>query len=283
MKIRISNTLTISETDELPKGGIHVNTFEILYITKGTAKFHWADHCCETVAPAIFLVSPSTPHMVESIGKEISTFFLEITEMNDHFFTTSIVDSWNMMQSQEPTASSAYFHTAIQHSLDFICQLIHTYEAMQHENLQQICLLEVQKIFKLIAYILIYTSNQAHSPDERKWSTHETIDILKNYMEWRYIDDITLKMLSQMVNFNPSYLVRIFKERTQYTPIEYLQLLRMNAAESYLTRTNLPLQKIIEKTGFNSVHYFCRLFKKKYGESPIQWRKNNVRELLPCT
>ncbi|RXZ80902.1 AraC family transcriptional regulator [Paenibacillaceae bacterium] len=146
-------------------------------------------------------------------------------------------------------------------------------KANKYRELQQACLLEVAKVFKLITHILLAASNSALVTGAKvKWSTQEAIDMVINYIEWRYKDEITLTTLAEMVYLTPSYLIRIFKEHTGYAPIEYLQMLRMNAAASYLERTNLPMKVIIEKTGFNSVQYFCRLFKNKYGESPGQWR-----------
>ncbi|MCD9022444.1 AraC family transcriptional regulator [Cohnella silvisoli] len=272
MKIRTCNSITISKSEASPLGGIHTDHFEILYITKGSAKFQWAHNCSVVEAPAIFLISPSTPHVLESMGAEMTCCFLEISEVDDPFFTTYHVDRWNLMQSDKTTSSHTLLTSTMQHSLDFIYHLFSTREARQHEELEQVCLLEVQKIFKLITHILLSASKQGSSGQKKKWSAHETVDILINYMEWRYSDEITLEMLSDLVHLNPSYLIRVFKEQTQCTPFEYLQTLRMKAAVSYLTRSDLPLRTIVEKTGFNSIHYFCRLFKKKYGDSPVRWR-----------
>ncbi|MFC5402523.1 AraC family transcriptional regulator [Cohnella soli] len=272
MKIRTCNTVTINKSNTA-LGGIHVDSFEILYITKGRARFQWAHNSSEVEAPAIFLISPSTPHSLDSAGAEMSCCFLELSELNDPFFTTYNVDRWNLMQSQKVNASHPLFISSIQQSFDLIYQLFFTKMAKQHEELEQVCVLEVQKIFKLIAHILLSTSNQGNMDGQKKkWTSLETVEILINYMEWRYSDEITLEMLSDLVHLNPSYLIRVFKEHTHCTPFEYLQTLRMKAAVSYLTRSDLPLKSIVEKTGFNSIHYFSRLFKKMYGDSPIHWR-----------
>ncbi|MFC3770127.1 helix-turn-helix domain-containing protein [Paenibacillus sp. GCM10012303] len=51
-----------------------------------------------------------------------------------------------------------------------------------------------------------------------------------------------------------------------------LSRLRLSAATSYLIHTGMSIQQISEETGFNSIHYFSRLFKQTYGVSPQQWR-----------
>ena len=57
--------------------------------------------------------------------------------------------------------------------------------------------------------------------------------------------------------------------------MQYLNKLRLSAAISYLVNTEMGVQQIAEATGFNSIHYFSRLFKRKYGSSPQQWRLAN--------
>ncbi|WP_379211152.1 helix-turn-helix transcriptional regulator [Paenibacillus sp. GCM10012303] len=75
------------------------------------------------------------------------------------------------------------------------------------------------------------------------------------------------------MTINPSYLVRAFKNEAGVTPMHYLNKLRLSAAVSYLANTEMGIQQIAESTGFNSLHYFSRLFKQKFGCSPSQWRE----------
>lgn len=275
MKIRVCKALTVSKSALAPSGGIHADHFEILYITKGKAKFQWAGHTCELEAPAVYLIAPSTPHVLESLDPEIGCCFLELSDVDEPFLSTSNIDRWNLLQPHLRSGAYATFTTAIEQTLLFVHRLILTEEVLLHKELEQVCLLELRKIFKLIAHVLHAASNESgkRAGYGHKWSAQEAVNILIDFMEWRYSDAITLKMLSELVHLNPSYLVRVFRQQTNYTPIEYLQTLRLKAAVSYLTRSNLPLRSIVDKTGFNSIHYFCRLFRKHYGDSPIRWRE----------
>ena len=47
----------------------------------------------------------------------------------------------------------------------------------------------------------------------------------------------------------------------------------MEDAKSYLINTNLPIEKISEYVGYNSVEHFSRMFKRYYKKSPQQYRK----------
>ena len=48
----------------------------------------------------------------------------------------------------------------------------------------------------------------------------------------------------------------------------------MEDANNYLINTDLPIEKISEAVGYNSVEHFSRMFKRYYKKSPQQYRKS---------
>jgi transcriptional regulator GlxA family with amidase domain len=103
-------------------------------------------------------------------------------------------------------------------------------------------------------------------------TTPEKIKELTRYMEVNYYLPTDLEQLANKVHLEKSYLGRAFKQAAGVSPMQYLNRLRLHAAISYLANTKMPVQQIAEATGFNSIHYFSRLFKQKYGCSPLEWR-----------
>ncbi|MGN1203374.1 MAG: helix-turn-helix domain-containing protein, partial [Eubacterium sp.] len=67
---------------------------------------------------------------------------------------------------------------------------------------------------------------------------------------------------------------RVFKKETGNTFLQYLNNLRIAYAHSLLTETNMPIQRISEKSGFSSVLHFDRVFKNIHGITPSAMRKN---------
>lgn len=49
--------------------------------------------------------------------------------------------------------------------------------------------------------------------------------------------------------------------------------MRMDEAKRLLLNTDIPIQDISEKTGFNNDTYFSNIFKNKFGVSPLKYRK----------
>ncbi|MBB6670026.1 helix-turn-helix transcriptional regulator [Cohnella nanjingensis] len=274
MRIRLYGTGAISAAEEFPAGGVHLSNYEILHITGGKVRFRWTGKMCEAEAPAVFLISPSTPHELESLVPESKFRFLELADMDESPLTGEEMDDWNFRQSRPGLYAKSLTASAVLQSLEFVHHLYATEAVSGDPNLEEICLLEVRKIYRLIALMLhTVPSRKPAGGLTRKWDAREAADMLIDYMDWRYRETITLETMADWVRLNPSYLVRSFKKHKKMTPFEYLRDLRLKAAVSYLSGSDLPIGAIAEKTGFNSIHYFGRLFKRVYGQSPGEWRK----------
>jgi transcriptional regulator GlxA family with amidase domain len=68
---------------------------------------------------------------------------------------------------------------------------------------------------------------------------------------------------------------KAFKRMTGQSPNQYHLNVRLNRAKKLLTSTVLNINEISNHTGFESVYYFSKLFKKKNGVSPRSYRNEN--------
>jgi AraC-like DNA-binding protein len=68
---------------------------------------------------------------------------------------------------------------------------------------------------------------------------------------------------------------KAFKQNTGESPNQYHLNLRLNRAKGLLTSTALNINEVANQTGFDSVFYFSKLFKKKNGVSPKYYRSEN--------
>ena len=64
-----------------------------------------------------------------------------------------------------------------------------------------------------------------------------------------------------------------FKKLTGLSPNQYYLNVRLNKAKELLAATSLNINEIAYHTGFDSIFYFSKLFKKKNGVSPKDYRK----------
>lgn len=84
--------------------------------------------------------------------------------------------------------------------------------------------------------------------------------------------DISLKTLAQKLNIHPSYLGTVFRQQTGYYFNDYLNDVRLQYAAKLMETTEMKLKDIVNMAGFSSQTYFNRLFKRKYGVSPMAYR-----------
>lgn len=86
--------------------------------------------------------------------------------------------------------------------------------------------------------------------------------------------NITLSSIANAQNINASYLSSLFKREMGKSIIEYITERRMKKAANLLKSTSLQVQTIASHCGIMDVQYFCKLFKKHFGDTPNNFRKN---------
>jgi transcriptional regulator GlxA family with amidase domain len=121
------------------------------------------------------------------------------------------------------------------------------------------------------AHFAVFTGQRQHYDDE----------ILKSqtYIEQNYSTDISIDQVSALTNTGKRNFIRRFKAATNNTPIEYLQRVRIEAAKKALEEKNLPLNEVMNITGYEDVKTFRIVFKKMTGLSPRDYRKKYARNV----
>ncbi len=99
-----------------------------------------------------------------------------------------------------------------------------------------------------------------------------TIPKAQLFMKANLHRDIRLIDVARAVYLSPSYFSTLFKEYTGYTFSNYLMKVRIDAAKSLLSDTDLAIKEIVKKVGFEDYNYFNRIFKRMEGIPPAQFR-----------
>ena len=94
-----------------------------------------------------------------------------------------------------------------------------------------------------------------------------------NYINNNYTDrNISLTEVAQRFHMSQSNLTKLIKQKTGYAFTDYLNSLRINLASKMLKDNNYTIAQISEIIGYNSQHYFSRVFKNHFGHSPNKYR-----------
>ncbi|SDC11914.1 two-component system, response regulator YesN [Candidatus Frackibacter sp. WG12] len=101
-------------------------------------------------------------------------------------------------------------------------------------------------------------------------------DIIKqatNYINRNYDQDLTLERVAKAVHLNPSYLSHTFKEETGSNFTDYLTKIRLKKAQELLKTSKSKITEIAHQVGYQNSNYFSQVFKKEFGLTPTQYRK----------
>lgn len=111
--------------------------------------------------------------------------------------------------------------------------------------------------------------NEMKRPEKR-------IAQIESYMQANYAQAIGLKDMAEQLYLTPGYLSRFFKQHYGTSFSEYLMNIRLYHVMDELLYTDNSITYIAYNNGFSSVPFFNRVFKKTYGQTPSEVRKNSI-------
>ena len=86
----------------------------------------------------------------------------------------------------------------------------------------------------------------------------------------------TIKALSKIVFLNEQKLKAGFSAKYHMSISEYTNSIRMTMAENLLSTTELSIDEISKKLGYNYSSNFVKMFKKTHGKTPLAFRKLKI-------
>lgn len=97
------------------------------------------------------------------------------------------------------------------------------------------------------------------------------VDII-GFIQKNYVD-VTLDMLADCFHLSKPYLSKYIKEKAGMTFQDVVKEERMRRARSMLKETSQTVETIAANVGYENVEHFNRLFKKAYGMTPVQYKR----------
>ena len=136
----------------------------------------------------------------------------------------------------------------------------------------------VMKFFELMYelsissdYKLLSSSAFAHvsmTTDSRR------VQKVKEYIDSHYREEIRLQTLASLVSMTSTAFSRFFKLRTNKSISEYIIDIRLGHAARLLADSTMAVVEICYHCGFNNISNFNRIFKKRKGCTPTEFREN---------
>ncbi|WP_123039751.1 AraC family transcriptional regulator [Cohnella candidum] len=108
-------------------------------------------------------------------------------------------------------------------------------------------------------------------------SSSQLIELAKRFIRDNLSRPLKLEDAASALHVSDRHLSRMFRKHGNVTFSDCLARERMAEAEKSLKTTVRSIKQIAEETGFQSVHYFTRVFTAWYGEPPAAYRKKHLQ------
>ena len=150
-------------------------------------------------------------------------------------------------------------------------------EAMDNIDYYMKCL-NAPSLFASLKILLdsLWESGEDRGTDSS--SVVQQVEQIHRYIEQSYHENITLTALAEQYHMDASYLSRIFSQKYGETIIAFLTRIRMEKAAELMKDQDKKLETISFLVGYDDYNYFSRVFRKKMGCSPREYR-NNLAQL----
>lgn len=128
----------------------------------------------------------------------------------------------------------------------------------------------------LLIYNAVLAAKEIFGGKQEENNTGNLIaDNAVRYINEHYGDDITLSELACLSGVSPQYFDRVFRERLNMRPMEYIARVKISKAKSMLLDCDMSVTQLSKSLGYTSPTYFGIVFKKYEGISPSEFRKNS--------
>lgn len=247
----------ISDWRQPGKGRI-LDEFQLLYITRGKGTLYSNGDLYRITAGTAFLLFPGIPHWY---SPDIDTGWVEYWVGFSGDYPVELM-SRGFFDPAEPVHRIGVHEPFVR---EFV--RIRDIGESQPPGYQQLCGAEITSLLAR----MISLSKQSPRPSFGETCTAQARILFEENLS----SAIEMKDLTRILDVDYDWFRSIFKAETGLSPYQYFLKLKIERAKELLQCTDLQVQEIAYQLAFENQYYFSRVFKKKTGLCPVEWRKRN--------
>lgn len=238
----------------------HMDSAELVYIVEGHGVHMIGDSVYQTGPGDVLIFNAETPHDERPKEEEPLRFYccaitnLRLRGLRENCILPAVI---------EPVLHMATEKERVEELFGMLHNTLRRGSPKAYEQGRFL-------MISLLLEVLEYARDHAVS---RAYEDRTLGQRIKQYIDENYLKNLTLTSISEYLGVSPYYLARLFKERTGYSPMQYIINRRMGEAQTLLITTEDSVTRIAERVGYDNPNYFNLLFKKNIGVTPGHYRK----------
>jgi AraC family transcriptional regulator, arabinose operon regulatory protein len=228
---------------------------QIIFSTQGKGILKTCNQEFEIDEGNFFYLKPHEPH--------------EYYKLTESWSTDWILFRGDMIENTLSKLGFSDFKIGSFYSNNSIKKLFHDILITLNSNDSFKGLTASSQFYRLL--IELYRSSYSKTSLHHKQTT-AIIEPVIHYIDLHFSEEMTLEELAKPTSVTPEYLCKVFKERLNIRPFEYIAKRRIQEAKKLLISGTMSIKEIGKSVGYNDSSYFCYIFKKYESISPSAFR-----------
>lgn len=259
---------------------LHKHDFiEISYVVSGECEHYQDDRTIIAKKGDIFILNYGMPHSDRIIKSTAEPYLSYDIAFKCDFLDKSLSNETDILKIK----SSFLFHSLFpkdgqSDTIRMTGQGFYEFESLFKRMLEEYTerrpgYYDLLRAYTIELLVKLFRSLNVKEPEFDPNSQKQYIRLAIQHIETRYGSELRLEDLAYRSFLSKSYFSQLFKKETGKSFSEYVQQVRIENACRLLKETNLSINDIREKTGFNDLKFFYSVFKRITGHTPKEFRE----------
>lgn len=255
--------------------------FEIVYVVDNNMQIDLGENNITLQAGDVCFISPGTLHSPHVMEKTIALqMTVRKSTFRQEFFRcltgNSLISKFflNALYLQKD-GNVLLFHMNSETEIKNVFFQIYQENYNKNAGYQKI----INNLFEILLCYLLRCDFAKIEMKQTCPKSDARITQILQYIE-NHCESITITDLSIEFHLTKSYLSKYITHKTGKSFSNILQEIRLEKAYNMLCSSNLRVEDISDAVGYHNVEHFIRLFKRKYYNTPNQFRKDRINSCL---
>ncbi len=248
---------------------------EIIYVKKGCGTITVDFSPCRVTAGTIVLIIPGRLHSIEQHGQECMEYENIIFHPNILLSRNTDTSSTDILQ---PLLSGSIalplLYTPESEGYLELSACIDANNEISRMRPKGYPLFIKSQLFMLFFLLYSRCGVREHPGKQRK--SFEKMKLVLKYIENHYMDKITIEEIAAEAGLSQSHFMKYFKNTMGTSFTRYLNEYRLIMASRLLVSSDASILDIAAEVGFENLSYFNRTFKKRFSQTPREYRKERT-------
>ena len=262
--------ISVLETDRAVTTDWHRHeTVEMLFCIRGETSYEFRDRPRATLCPGSYLVIPAgcehrVTNAIDEPGRRIGLNLRTSYDRKRKFAVFTAGDYRGFLRALGESA----------------CRPLPCPPRMKHDLAELDKLIRLPRLppaecgyLRILCCGILYAA--VRPPETKPSSPAKIMDEAVKWLGNHLTEKVSVDRLAAYMGYSRARLFTLFKEHTGLSPNNYLMRLRIGRAKELLSNGSSSVKDVAASCGFPDDKYFCRLFRRQTGMSPLAFRRKN--------